>query len=455
MKKRKLKKQVLFNTINTIIILFFIFFYGYRLVHYYLEENGKKKNEVVLLVDELLKHVSMIDKANGLIEEEDGTHIYKGNTKNNYVRYSGRLFRIIDLDKENNIRMVADTSETLFMPGMVSFNEGYFKEWLNKIDDKKHSGIYIDTLNKPDEYLEKVNSCVDKINDLENITCNEKDDSLYVSLLSLNDYKVIGGANSYLNNNDDYFLLSQNDDNYSWYVASDGGINIGNKFNEQHGVRPVITLRNSTLVYGGSGYKSNPYIIEKNKVNELVNADISSYVTYNDYVWKIIGKDEEKVKVVLDGYLKDGEEDIVKKYGSSNTFSLTKNTIGYYLNNDFYKSLEDKSLIVKSTFYNGAFSDYSKFNYQNIYNSSLDCYVGLLNYGDLYINEYDNIFINTRPYGIDTKITYTINDNKLLYTNYVNKDLKVRPVIYLKNTGILSGNGSKDLPYVLEVLKDE
>ncbi len=455
MKKRKLKKYVLFNTINTIIILFFAFFYGYRLVYYYLEEHGKKDTEDVLLVDELLKHVSMIDKSNGLIEEENGTYIYKGNAKNNYVKYSGRIYRIIGIDENKNMILVSDNSETIFMPSAIEYKDSYFKEWLNPIEDKKYTGIYLNTLNKPYEHLEKVTSCSDKIKDLESITCNEKDDTLYVSLLSLNDYKLIGGANSYLNNKEDYFLISQNDSNYYWYVASDGGINVSTKVNDEHGVRAVIKLRNNNLVYGGSGSKNNPYIIEKKETKNLVDANISEYLTYSDYTWKIIEKDEEKVKVILDGYIKTGEDDILKKYGSSNVYSLTKNTIGYYLNNDFYKNLKDNSLIVKSPFYNGAFSDYTKFNYQNIYNSNINCFVGLPNYGELYVNEYENVFLNTRPYGIDTKITYTINENKLLYTNYVSKELKIRPVIYLKNTNILSGNGSSESPYVLEVLKNE
>ena len=455
MKKRKLKKYVLFNTINTIIILFFVCFYGYRLVYYYKAEHGKKANEDVLLVDELLKHVSMIDKSNGLVEEEDKTHLYKGTVKNNYVKYSGRLFRIVGIDEDNNITLVSDSSETLFMPGATEYKDSYFKEWLNPIQDKKNTGIYLNTLNKPDEYLEKVSTCYDKVNDLENITCKDTDNSEYITLLSLNDYKTAGGANSYLNNAEDYFLVSQNADNYYWYVASDGGIQVGNKVNDEHGVRVVIKLRNSTIAYGGSGYKSNPYIIEKKTTKDLVNADISSYVTYNDYTWRIIGRDEEKVKVVLDGYLKDGEEDITKKYGSSNVFSNAKNTIGYYLNNDFYKSLKDTSLIVKTAFYNGAFSEYTKFNYQNVYNTSVNCYVGLLNYGDLYLNEYPDIYLNTRPYGIDTKIIYTVNENQLLYTDYVSSELKIRPVIYLKNANIVSGNGNKEMPYVVEVLKDE
>lgn len=454
-KKRKLKKYVLFNTINTIIILFFAFFYGYRLVHYYLEEHGKKSTEDVLLVDELLKHISMIDKSNGLIDEEDGNYTYKGISKDNYIKYSGRLFRIISIDSDKNMTVIADSSETIFMPSDTEYKDGYFKEWLNPVEEKKYTGVYLNSLNKPYEHLTKVTSCSDKVNDLENITCNEKDDSAYVSLLSLDDYKKIGGANSYLNNKEDYFLISQNDNNYHWYVASDGGINATTKVNDEHGVRPVITLRNDTLVYSGNGRKNNPYIIEKNKVTDLVSANVSEYVTYNGYTWKIIEREEDKVKVVLDGYIKGNEEDIVKKYGTSNVYSYTKDTIGYYLNHDFYLSLEDKSLIIKTPFYNGAFSEYTKFNYQNIYNTSVNSYIGLPNYGELYVNEYENIFLNTRPYGIDTKITYSINENKILYTNYVTSELKIRPVIYLKNTTILSGDGSSDNPYVLEVLKDE
>ncbi|HPE14988.1 MAG TPA: hypothetical protein PLT65_04055 [Bacilli bacterium] len=453
-KKRKIKKQLIFNIINTLIILFFVCFYVGRLLYYYLEAEKKKNTNVdIALVDKLLDNISMIDVNNGLIDNEDGTYTYKGDSKYNYVKYSGRLFRVISIDEDKNMAMISETGETILMPGVEEYQNSYMNDWLNENDDKANTGIYFNTLNTPYEYLEDTTSCLDKVNTIEKITCEETK-SYKVTLLSLSDYKRAGGADSYLSNGEDFFLVTQNDTNHYWYVASDGGLSLGKLMNETHGIRSVITLMSSTIIYGGSGSESDPFIIEKTKVDTLTDASIKDYVTFSNYKWQIIGKTEDKVKLVMDGYITEDKKEIATKYGTSNNFSTKAGNIGHYLNNDFYNSLSNKELIVESTFYYGKYSKYANFNYQDIYSNSVNCYVGLLNIGDLYINKYKNTFLMTRPYG-DTDIIYVINDNNLFFTDYVTNEHSIRPVIYLGNINIASGNGTENSPYTLEVLTDE
>lgn len=454
-KSKRLKKQLLFKVINTAIILFFVFFYGGRLIYYYLQENGKKdENIAIALVDELIKKVSLIDQTNGLVDNKDGSYTYKGKTTQNYVKYSGRIFRIIGIDKDKNITMITEETQTVLMPGVNDYKTSYLRDWLELNEEKTNTGLFMLTLNNPYEFLEKTNTCLDKIDNIEKITCEHAYQEDYITLLSLNDYKQIGGSDSYLNNKGDYFLLTQTSDNKHWYVAADGGISIGNLMNETHGIRPVITIRNSTIVYQGNGTKDNPYIIENTKALELTQASISEYVSFSGYNWQIIGKDNDKVKLILSGYIKENDNEISLKYGTNNSYSLNINTIGYYLNNDFYDSLTNKELLLKTKHYYGKFTKYANFNYQDIYKNSIDAYVGLPSVGDLYINQYNNIFLSTRPYG-DINIIYTINDNGNFFTDYVTNEQKIRPVIYLKRTNIKSGDGTFKTPYQLVVTSNE
>ncbi len=449
-KKRKIKKQLIFNIINTLIILFFVCFYVGRLLYYYLEAEKKKNTNVdIALVDKLLDNISMIDVNNGLIDNEDGTYTYKGDSKYNYVKYSGRLFRVISIDEDKNMAMISETGETILMPGVEEYQNSYLSQWLNEVDEKAKTGIYLNTLNKPYEYLSDVITCLDKINSLDEISCNNTFTSK-VTLLSLADYKNVGGVNSFLNNGEDFFLSSQDDTNHFWYVASDGGISIGNLMNETHSIRPVLNLRNSTLFYSGAGTRTNPYIIENKEVTNLREASVSEYVKFSDYTWQIIEKDDDKVKLAMNGYITEDNKNVLKSFGTSNTFSLKSGNIGYYLNNDFYNSLKDNKLIVESAFYYGKYTKYASFNYQDTYSNSINCYVGLLNIGDLYVNKYPNTFLLTRPYG-DNNIVYTINDNNLFFIDYVTSKLNIRPAIYISNTNILSGDGTDDNPYMLEV----
>lgn len=452
-KKRRLKKQLVFDVFNTLVILAIIGFYGYRMVFYYLEFNNNVKNvkQQVLLSSDMIKKVSMLDKNNGLIDNEDGTYTFKGNANNNYIKYSGRIFRALGIDKDKNVTMISEDNQTILIPGINDYETGYLKEWLNVVSDKDNTGIYLNSLNTPSLYLTETKSCLDKIDDIKSIKCEKVNSESLVSLLSLEDYSKIGGSDSYLNNGSDFFLVSQNSKNETWYVAKDGGISLATLLNETHGIRPVVTLNGNSIVYSGDGSKNNPYVIEKRTIKMVNDANVSDYVTLSNYKWQIVEKNNDMIKLVMDGVITKDEENVSIKYGTNSNLS-TKSGIFKYLNNDFYNSLEEKDLIVKNKCYYGAFSEYVKYNYQDVYSTSLDCNVGLLNIGDLFVNKYPSVFLSNKVFG-DDSIVYTINENNSFFTDFVTSELNVRPVIYIKNTNILSGSGSESDPYTLEVLE--
>ncbi len=456
--RSKIKKRTFFYIINSLIILFFVIFYSYRLVYYYLKQNTNGlSDQAVVLVDDLLKYISYIDLDNGLIDNDDGTYTYKGNAIKNYVMYSGRMWRIIDIDQDKNIKMIREESDTLFIQEQADkYQNAPIRYWLENIKNVNNTGIYFKSLNNQYEYMEKTSLCIDKIDNVEAITCNSLYEEDYVTLLSLNDYKKIGGSKSYLNNEEDWWLATTNSNNQYWYVASDGGIQEGKILGSSHGIRPVITIRNYTNLVSGTGTKSDPYIIENNNVNILANVSVSNYIKYSNYLWKVISKQEGKIQLALDGYIKDNEgNEIDITYGNSK-FSTAKGTIGYYLNNNFYNSLNSKEYIVKSDWYYGVYTGYNKYNYKDVYNAKYNANVGLLKIGDLYVQDYLNVFLSNRPYGSNNTLVYSTTDDKTFFADFVTAKKKIRPSIYLKDdVNILKGNGTKNNPYELEVASDE
>lgn len=457
--KKKLNKWKIFKLINVIVVLFFVIFYSYRLYHFW-HLQKESQADVKLLVDSLLQNVSYIDQENGLIDNKDETYTYKGQADYNYVKYSGRLFRILSIDKSKNIKIVRENSDALFGQDEAdNYNDTLLKMWLNDYK-KEHGGIYYNTLNNQDMYLTKETICLDKIDDVEKITCNDIDKTNYVSLLSLNDYKLAGGSEGFLNNGESYWLMSRNSDNKFWNVAIDGGLNVLEKTSSFNGIRPVVTLRNDTPVLDGKGSKTDPYIIESadTEAEFLQDTNVGDYVSYSGYTWKVIERNVEQVKLVLNGYVGSGALDVLKEYNTNeeNIFENKKGSLAYYLNNEFYNSLKDNELIETSSWYYGQISDYDTYNYTDLYDKSVELKVGTLKLDDLYVNEFSNVFLTSRPYGDDQNLIYTINEENKVFVNFVSEELKVRPAINIAGSTILkSGKGTLEKPYKMEVVKDE
>ena len=103
MSRRKvLKITPILVTLNVFILLFIIGFYTFRLIKYYKLENGKNaSNNTNLLVDKVLKDESYLDQTKGLVKNDDKTsYTYKGKVDDNYLIYSGNLYRILGIDNE-------------------------------------------------------------------------------------------------------------------------------------------------------------------------------------------------------------------------------------------------------------------------------------------------------------------------------------------------------------------
>ena len=206
MTKRRLKIRPVLITLNVSLLIIIALFYTFRLVKYYLKENGHKDADTTtLLVDELIKKQSYVDQTKGLVHDKNASiYRYIGKVEDNYLEYSGILFRIVGIDKDNNIKAISDSNLTLMYSGLEKgFDKSYIYKWLNK-SDEKYSGIFENNMDSTDKYLTNTYLCDDVVSDLKNINCEKNNNALKITLLSLYDYASAGGKESYLNNGESY-----------------------------------------------------------------------------------------------------------------------------------------------------------------------------------------------------------------------------------------------------------
>ena len=298
--KRVIKKEKIFRFCSVIFLSSLFIFFSFRLVYNYMKEQ--KANSLIDNGMLSTKIINNLKKENYLYN--DNKYILKNLVENNYVSYSGILWRIVSVD-DGKIKLVSDENVTV-LPFGKNYDESNVIKWLNS--------TFKSNLTQPDLFITEFDSCVNNVDKIEKSDCNNSKN--YVSLLSMNDYIDAGANNSYLNNNT-YFWLSALNGSEPWYVFDNGGLKTDSN-NHIYGVRPVIVLNDIEYIYG-NGTKSSPYIISNEPVDTLSEIELGSYIDYSGYTWKVVSKDETSVKVVLSTPLKLNDEEIKKIYSKKST----------------------------------------------------------------------------------------------------------------------------------------
>ena len=454
MTRRRLKITPVLVTLNVLVLLLIVAFYGTRMIKYYLKENGKSNNKdnTVLLADTVLKKQSYVDLTKGLIfDEEKNEYRYLGDVDDNYLEYSGIVYRIIGIDKDNNIKVISDKSVTMMYSGLEKgYDKSYVNKWLNYDKDVTGSGVYENNIKESVNYLSSTYYCEDIIDDIKNINCDKNSTNYKISLLSLYDYYKAGGKSSFLNNGETFYLGTLNKDNHNYYITSDGEVSINEISTKTYAVRPVITIISSSVLLGGKGTKDDPYRILEIKPSTLEDTTINTYVSFSNQVFKVIDNSTDATKVALNGVIKENDIDVVKSFGGKNNkYSNSKNTVGYYLNNTYLKTLDSKN-IIKSNWYIGALS-LDNLDYSNEKNTKVNLSVGMLSLGDMFVGDINNVLTLSR--GIESdQIINVINKEGNFYGDFITSKYNVRPALYLNNElKITGGNGTFDAPYELGV----
>lgn len=419
------KPKQIFKILSLVIFFVMLMFYIFRLVHYYKVEHPT--------IDSPILSEKIIENSKENLKNIDSDYIFYGNIENNYVSYSNQLWRIVKVNKDKTVTLINDdiVSTLAYSYETNQFNESYVYNWLQN--------NYLSALNNPEHYLVNDNFCISS-GKTRKENC-EKKISSKVGLLAYYNYVEAGANKSYLNIGKYFWTLTPSENNKTWYVFSEGGIN--DKSYEgstyySYGIRPVITLKSDIVYTGGNGTKDSPYTIE-----EKIELGIGSYIKYSDYTFRIIRKDDTSIYLALSNLLDDS-------HIFSNNSSVYKandyNSLYSYLNIDFYNKI-DKTLLKDGTWYTGAYNIDTNYDYQSVYKSTIISKVGLMNISDLFTTDLSNYYTMT-PY--DDKMNISIQPNGLVYSSMVTEKKQIRPVICITNNiQIINGTGTIEDPYVV------
>lgn len=423
------KKTLLFQKIFCLISGLFIFgcciFYGFRFVKYYRVYNPKGENgsKIQLLGNKISGESEIVYEGSGLYLN-NGLYIYKGDVDNNYIKFSNMIWRITKINQDGTVEIILDkylnqlkwdNSNNNFVNSDIS---GYLNNEFIKFVEK--------------DSLLKTSICIENVNELTNISCDNTSKDNFINLLDVSTYLgSIVDEKSYLVDDDEVFWLRDRTESNIWHTN-------GNKVSMSdaksiYEIRPVVTLKASVPYYSGNGSIDNPYLIAKEEKSK-----IGSYYKINDDLW-ILYNNESDYKLVLkdtlNTQLKYSDSEHIDDYNdSSNIYN--------YLNNEYLNNLEYKNILKDTDWYNGTYD-----SYKDVFKNKYSGKVGMLNITDLIFNDNDNSFY----------LANKDSENLIyVYGEYIKSSKPIlsrgiRPCIMIdKNTKISGGLGTITEPFIVE-----
>ncbi len=393
----------------------------------------------------------------------DDSNYYRGLNPNNYLLFSGMLFRIVNVNEDGSVKIVSydNISNIPYGPLETDYDKSNIPVWLNK--------AFYNSLNNPDQYVVQDSKwCLDYA-DFENYvsdTCTTTTTNK-VGLLTLSDWnKSMENGATYLNTVGEYWLLTRQNAHYVYiHSMMSGGIDEV-KSTSLNGAKPALNLKSGLYITSGNGTSGNPYRLgdySYGKTHDLVNSRlVGEYINYSGMIFRIGGFDEDhNTKLVSVLYL--GNLSTQKYFYSSyqNEDNIMKfnpkqeGNIGYQLNNEYIDFIDD-SLIVNhdySLYQYDENVDYTHYKVDSTFKSKLsipssfelfsgvnESYNSQVNYWLLdYVDEQNAFMINSSN-------GRTFNIGKGFYDSNAFKI-----VFYLKNTAkISSGNGTSVDPYYVK-----
>ena len=413
-KKRKRKKiflpkvQTIFCVLSLIFILGCCGFYGTRLYKYYKIYNPKNEaGEVLLnLPSKIIDSEKVAQEGDGLYLI-NGNYVYKGVNVNNYILVGDMLFRILRVNGDKTIDLVMD-------------------EYINKIEWNKEITTYdkssikkyledniLPLINK--DYIAKTSYCTDKVYELSEVSCDATNNAS-IRLLGINDYlNSMNNDKTFIG--EDYVWLYNAGKNNAWHTTNKY---ISNSTpNSLFGVKGVITLKNSISYLKGDGSVDNPYIIENN--NDSIN--IGTYLDINDNVYIVYEVGNDYLKVESNKVIKD------KQMFDKTSNDYTNSSLKIYLEKTYLEKLKINDYLKEVEFdgYKGK--------------------IGLLTSKDFKFNNTLNNYY----------LSDTDGDSVVVYNGSVAKSTpstkrNIRYALGIKkDLNIISGNGSKYAPFIVEV----
>ena len=436
------------------------------------EECGEEVAQGESLISILLKQYSP-DNTTGLLRDSvnENIYYYKGTNEevaNNFLWYGGHQWRVLEFDTSaNTLTLITQQPLTTIQPASAvwesedAYNNSYIGTWLNdyfwnSLDNSIQATIQNSTFN------------VGIYNNVSEITTTKK-----VGLLDEDQYTRAGSTNSFLDIKDYWWLGNRYSSSYVRSVYLSGSLSSFSP-SSSYGVRAVIKISDITIT-GGDGTLASNYQVA-NKATNIDNVQVGEYINVpysgsdnacgndNMCTFRVVSKDEDSIKVVLNGLLPDAST-----YGSSPKIT-TSHTI-YTPLNTFAEGIgETYRYTGNKTFYIGEYPDGA--NYEDVQDETLEASAGLPTVGEMFsgndidmakladgsktfvdVNTIENPTASSYYWTMNrysSHVRFVVNNGYLSGENPAKSD-GVRAVIYLNSDlNFTGGNGTPQSPYVLQ-----
>lgn len=405
---------------------------------------------------EVIRTVNVVQPLNDTIKKAtDNTGYYMGLDPDNYIYFSGMLFRIVDLDGDN-VRIVADQD-------VANVNHDGIGKWLDY--------YYEHISENSKKYIVKNKYCSMKLNDNDTNAskCSSYTKKLNVYIPSVVDVnRAQTEEGNFMKPTTMSWVAETKDDNNSYltrdrfYDEAYGKDFMAFESKYNFGVRPILTIKGNSLITKGKGTRENPYEIgdfKKAKPSDKVNTRQSGeYLDIAGQLYRIVDvASDGATKVVAEFTIFKGYANYEIDYGDTKEASYNtteQENVGYKINNYTTQFIETK-YFVKHEIEVPIYKNDALYK-QEIKTEKYKTKIFAPNSYEMF--SASNQSTNMRSYWLinssqNRKLKYGVSDiGVVMYgeqSPYVSYG--IRPTAYLdKNCIIVSGNGTEEKPYVVE-----
>ena len=448
------------------------------------DDKDQNDGELTLTGNPVLDKAKTLVYVNNACKTDGSTYSYMGgcyltgNPTNNYLWYNGFMWRIMGINHDGTVRLITD--ENVAHVAFANKNKalsystsvGYVNSWLNDyfyshLNSTKDSLIAgASTPYFCSEVTTDASSSRTVCSDANKVTAK-------VGIISIDEYNLAGGANSYLNIAQRFWTMTPSKANEAYTVNIATGVNgvpTSTAVVNIVGVRPIINIDTSSsfgIITQGDGTTSNPFVLGETKTN--TTGVLGQTVTSGDYVllknktYRVVSKDSNSVKLILDGYSGKGPHNNVNFTVDSKIGNVLNTTVKSNL------GLTDED-VIEATWYqsNGMYNWYS-------YTAGLEetngvqARVGLIRVGEMLsgisstmlTSKYTALYADTKKYdywmmtyrlksdgSIDTSYKYYASNYGTASQGQIAAEKYYRPVIVVSSTlPITTGTGLWNNPY--------
>ena len=439
--------------------------------------------------------VLLADTTNNINTTDQDQIFITGEEPNNYIWYSGKLWRAVAVDKsDNSVKLVTqwNISSIPYSNKSGAFEESHMKMWLN---DTSVDG-FLGNLRSPEKFIKMDSKWnASQMSDNSKPPSENEGGTLVeapVGLLNIYEYVMSYSGTTfskgYLNNGLTWYTLTPPNINEASFVSAFGSQS-SNHFAYAYGIRPSINLKSNIKIVNGSGTEEEPYRLmgdydidlSGTKLNTRYSGEYIRFGNDENNLYRIVSHETEGLtKITSAEPLKEDGNFKKIQFGNDLNYS-NKNIIGSFLNNEYltnkYLTTENLNMIKENTtWYLGTvgigasykFGKYKDINMSALSTRITSTKVGLLRLGELMAGQFDR---DARKGGTSTTgltttywtlTPYTTNKIRTITNQSFGGDLMcsnelsgIKPSLNLKtNVVIISGDGTIQNPFNIALAKD-